>query len=107
MPTLLKPTFKAWIDTMPPAPPRLIVTGELEVPTSGWTGQLVVKKPQGFNQKILILEVEAQAPTGVVSQIVQKLPLRYQQQPAAPGSITQVTVLYESDSVTVNVEIVN
>jgi hypothetical protein len=106
MPKLLKPTFKAWIDTMPPAPPRLIVTGELEVPTSGWTATLGLKNPQGFNQKILMLEVTAQAPQGNVSQIVQQLPLRYQQ-PAAPGSITQVTVLYGSDSVTAKVEIVN
>ena len=63
MPKLLKDTFKAWIDAMPPAPPRLIgVTGEIEVPTSGWQAELVRKEPQGFNPMILLLEVHAQHP---------------------------------------------
>jgi hypothetical protein len=106
MPKLLKDTFKAWIDAMPPAPPRLIVTGEIEVPTSGWKAELVRKQPQGINPMILLLEVDAQAPTGKVSQIVQNLPLRFQE-PAAPGEFKQVTVLYESDSVTVDVNVVS
>jgi hypothetical protein len=46
-----------------------------------------------------MLEVHAQAPQGMVSQIVQKLPLRYEQTVSA-DSYTQVTILYENDSVT-------
>jgi hypothetical protein len=50
-----------------------------------------------------MLEVHAQAPQGMVSQIVQKLPLRYEQTVSA-DSYTQVTILYENDSVTVDVK---
>jgi hypothetical protein len=103
MPKLLKQTFKAWLNEMPGSKHKLIVTGELEVPTSGWKAELTRKEPQGINPTILMLEVHAQAPQGMVSQIVQKLPLRYEQTVSA-DSYTQVTILYENDSVTVDVK---
>ena len=103
MPRLLKETFKAWRDEMPGANHKLIVTGELEVPTSGWKAELTPKKPPGINPTILMLDVDAHAPQGIVNQIVQKLPLRYEQADTT-GSYKQVTVLYGSDSVTVDVK---
>jgi hypothetical protein len=103
MPKLLKQTFKAWLDEMPGSPSKLIVTGDLEVPTPGWKAELKLKVPQGINPKILLLEVHAQAPQGNVNQIVQKISLRYEQA-ASPGSYTEVTIFYESDSVTVPVK---
>jgi hypothetical protein len=104
MPKLLKQTFKAWLDKMPGSKHKLIVTGELEVPTSGWKAEVARKEPQGINPTILMLEVRAQAPQGIVSQIMQKLALRYEQD--ASDSYKQVTTLYENDSVTVDVETV-
>jgi hypothetical protein len=106
MPVLLKRTFKAWLDHASRSKPKLIVTGELEVPTSAWEALMLLKQPQGLNPKILLLEVHAQAPTGHVSQIAQKIPLRYEQ-PASPDAYKQVTILYDSDSVTVDVKPVN
>jgi hypothetical protein len=36
MPILLKDTFEAWIDHMPGSGPKLIVIGDVQVPTTGW-----------------------------------------------------------------------
>jgi len=36
MTILLRNTFKAWIDRPPGAPPRLIMVGDVRVPTDGW-----------------------------------------------------------------------
>jgi hypothetical protein len=102
MPTLLKDTFSAWIDKMPPANPRLIVTGEVQVPTSGWKVKLVRKIPQGINPNILLLDVEATAPHGTVSQLVTTIPVRYEEGPPE-HDYTDVTVFAGSDQVTVKV----
>jgi hypothetical protein len=104
MPTLVKQSFKAWIDAMPGSPPRLIVTGEIEVPTTGWKVGMSRQVPQGVNPKILLLKVHADPPEGPAGQIVLKLPLRYEEL-AAPGQFTQVTILYENESVTVDVTV--
>jgi hypothetical protein len=103
MPSLLKQTFKAWLDEMPGSKPKLIVTGELEIPTTGWKGELKLHQPQGINKKILLLDAVTVPPSGPAGQMMGKLPLRYEQ-PAAPGEYTQVTILYEHDSVTVDVK---
>jgi hypothetical protein len=105
MPRLVKQSFKAWIDAMPVAPPRLIVTGEIEVPTTGWKVGMSRQVPQGINPKDLLLWVHADPPQGPAGQIVLKLPLRYEEL-ATPGQFTQVTVLYENESVTVEVKVV-
>jgi hypothetical protein len=106
MPTLVKQSFKAWIDAMPGSPPRLIVTGEIEVPTTGWKVGISRQVPQGTNQKDLLLRVHADPPEGPAGQIVLKLPLRYEE-PAVLGQFTTVTVLYENESVTVDVKVVS
>jgi hypothetical protein len=83
MPKLLQQTFKAWRDEMPGSKHKLTVTGELEVPTSGWQAELTRKEPPGINPTILMLEAHTQPPPGVVSQIVQELRLRYEQTASA------------------------
>jgi hypothetical protein len=106
MPQLVKQSFHAWIDDMPGAKPKLIVTGELQVPTTGWKAETKRQVPQGINPKDLLLRVDAKAPSGPAGQIVMNLPLRYEE-PASPGQFTQVTVLYEKESVTVDVKAVH
>ena len=103
MATLLKSTFKAWIDKMPGGGPKLIVIGKVEVPTSGWSGKLERASPQGFNPDILILNVELTKPTGVTNPVVSQIDLRYEEAP--PGrDYTQVTSRLGTDSVTVDVK---
>jgi hypothetical protein len=102
MPVLLKNTFKAWIDRMPGAPPRLIVTGDVQVPTSGWHAWLTKRSPRGINPNILILDVNAQKPSGVVLEVVTTIPLRYEETPPQ-HEYTQVTIVDGKDEVTVGV----
>ena len=105
MPKLLKNTFKAWINKMPGSRPKLIVTGQAEVTTSGWTGSLERARPQGINPNILILDACLVEPTGDVLQVVSQVELRYEESPPAVD-YTDVTVRLDGDQVTVKVEIV-
>jgi hypothetical protein len=102
MPTLLKNTFKAWIDRMPGSRPKLIVVGDVQVPTSGWHVWLSKHVPQGINPNILILDVNATKPSGIVLEVVTTIPLRYEESPPQ-HEYTQVTVLDGKDEVTVGV----
>ena len=104
MPVLLKNTFKAWIDRMPgpSAHPRLIVIGDVQVPTTGWHAWLTRHEPQGINPNILILDVNAQKPSGEAGQMVTTIPLRYEEHPPH-HNYTQVTVRDGKDEVTVGV----
>jgi hypothetical protein len=77
--------------------------GELEIPTTGWKGELKLHQPQGINKKILLLDAVTVPPSGPAGQMMGKLPLRYEH-PAAPSEYTQVTIIYEHDSVTVDVK---
>ncbi|HEX5845708.1 MAG: hypothetical protein ACXWVL_10070 [Rhodoplanes sp.] len=104
MPKLLKETFKASINNLPGSTPTLIVTGDVEVPTPGWKVTLVRKVPQGINPRILLLDVQAAPPKEPVIQVIQVIPLRYEESPPQ-NDYSQVTVLDGSDSVTVDVTI--
>jgi hypothetical protein len=81
MTVLLRDTFKAWIDRAPGAPPRLIMTGDVRVPTNGWQARLTRRTPQGINPKILILDVSAQQPDSAVQEEITTIPLRYEESP--------------------------
>lgn len=100
MPILLKVTFKAWIDHMPGSDPKLIVIGDVQVPTTGWHVTLTRRSPQGFNPNILLLDVSAQQPKGMAGQMVTTIPLRYEERPPQ-REYTQVTVADGKDEVTI------
>lgn len=103
MPTILQDTFKAWIDRMPGGGPTLIVIGQIEVPTSGWHVGLARRSPQGINPNILILDVTAQPPHGMASQVITRIPVRYEERPPE-REYKQVTIANgEEDRVTIDV----
>jgi len=81
MTILLRNTFKAWIDRPPGAPPRLIMVGDVRVPTDGWQARLTKRSPQGINPKILILDVNVQQPEGDSTLEITTIPLRYEESP--------------------------
>jgi hypothetical protein len=81
VPVLLRDTFKAWIDCTPGAPPRLIMIGDVLVPTNGWQARLTKRSPQGINPKILILDVNAQDLGGEAQESITTIPLRYEESP--------------------------
>jgi hypothetical protein len=80
MTVLLRNTFKAWIDRAPGGTPRLIMTGDVRVPSNG-RAQLTRRSPQGINPKILILDVNVQRPSGDVPEEITTIPLRYEESP--------------------------
>jgi hypothetical protein len=88
---VIEDLFKAWLDTQPVGPRKLIVTGEVEVPTGGWSVELVAASPQGINPTIKILDLKSSAPSGNVIQVVTKIPVRFEEKPAA-HAYTQVTI---------------
>jgi hypothetical protein len=81
MTVLLRNTFKAWIDRAPGAPPKLVMTGNVRVPTNGWQARLTKRSPQGINPKILILDVNTEHPGGVGQEEITTIPLRYEESP--------------------------
>jgi len=81
MTVLLRNTFKAWIDRAPGAPPRLVMVGDVRVPTDGWQARLTKRSPQGINPKILILDVKTQQPGGDAQEAITTIPLRYEESP--------------------------
>jgi hypothetical protein len=100
----LNDTFKAWINKMPGSPQMLICIGEVEEPTTGWTVRLERAEPQGINPLILILDLRAIRPTGIVAQHVTKYPVRYEEAPPK-AEYRQVTVRDGGDSVTIDVTV--
>jgi hypothetical protein len=82
MTVLLRNTFKAWIDRAPGAPPKLVMVGDVRVPTNGWHARLTKRSPQGINPKILILDVSALQPDGAAQEEkITTIPLRYEESP--------------------------
>jgi hypothetical protein len=81
MTVLLRDTFKAWIDRAPGGPPKLVMTGDVRVPTNGWQARLTKRSPQGINPKILILDVSAHQPAGAAQEEITTIPLRYEESP--------------------------
>lgn len=70
-------TWQAIHDFMPPSPARLRVTGECAMPTPGYKLSLTRATPQGINPQILILDLAVEPPSGIVSQVVTTIKVRY------------------------------
>lgn len=101
MPSLDKDSFSAWIDKMS-GNNHLIVKGVAEVPTGGWKGSLKPANPQGTNEYVLILEAELEKPTGIVTQVISKIELRYDENPPAK-QYTDVTIRYDGSEFSITV----
>lgn len=93
--------FTAWVDLMPGAGNKLIVKGEVQVPTSGWAVSLVEASPQGINPAILILDLSASPPHGNVLQVITKEPVRFEKPNGS--AYTSVTIRYSGDEFTIPV----
>ena len=81
MPVLLRNTFKVWIDRAPGALPRLIMVGDVRVPSNGWHARLIRRGRQGVDPRMLILDVNAEEPDGEVREETTTIPLRYEESP--------------------------
>jgi hypothetical protein len=70
----------AWHDFMPGRTPTLRVTGQCTFGTPGFIVTLTKASPQGINPKILILDKSVTPPTGVVTQVVTTVDVRYEEE---------------------------
>ena len=99
---LLEDTFKAWIDRMPGGPPKLIVIGELEFPTTGWIATLRRAESQGINPTTIILELDVTNPIERAAQHVTKVHVRYDKSPPLQ-SYKQATIRNAGDEIAIDV----
>jgi hypothetical protein len=100
---IIKDSFKAWIDKQPVGPNKLIVIGEVEVPTGGWNVILSPASPQGINPNVIILEIKATPPSGNVIQVITTIPLRYEESPPK-HPYTDATIRSPGDEFTIAVQ---
>jgi hypothetical protein len=100
--TVIKQSFRAWIDRMPMSAPRLYVSGDIVTPTGGWTASLSRAVPQGINPDILILQVDATPPAGGAPTVLTTIPLRYEEAPTA-HTYTGVTIRHGRGDFTIDV----
>lgn len=94
--------FKAWIDTMPGSPPRLIVSGKVEVTSGGFKWSLTKATPQGFNPDVIILDLVITPPHGNATTVMTTLEPRFEESPPE-RQYTQATIREGSDTFTIDV----
>ncbi len=100
--TIVKDSVKAWINRMPGSEPKLIVTGEVQVTSTGWKVSLMRVEPQGINPAAILLKLEAVPPSGAAGQVMLKIPVRYEESPPH-GNYTDATIVNGEESVSVKV----
>ena len=78
---------------MPGSEPTLHVTGDLTVPTAGYSATLSPHTPQGINPQIYLLDltINPPAPDQPVAQVVTTIKAQYEEK--TPTSYTQVMIL--------------
>jgi hypothetical protein len=97
--------WKAWKNVMPGSKPKLHVTGDLTVPTGGYSAKLSPHTPQGINPQIYLLDltINPPAPDQVVPQVVTTIKVQYEEK--TQTNYTQVTIL--PTNITVDVKTVS
>ena len=100
----LKNTFQAVMDRQPGSEPKLQVTGQVEVLTTGWTVSLERAHPQGINPRILILDVITHGPHGAAGDVVLKLDVQYEEQPPK-ANYDEVTIRYEHEAFSIKIPV--
>jgi hypothetical protein len=96
--------FKAWKNMMPPQRTiKLFVIGEVACPTPKWTVKLMEAKPQGINPDILILQIVARKPPGVLLPVVTPVQVRFEK--AKGGKYQQVTIRGGGPDFTIQVQL--
>ncbi len=75
--------WAAWINRMPPGPAILHVAGECEFPSGGFAVELRRHEPQGFNPKILLLDMIVIPPDGPAPAAITTVEVRYREETTA------------------------
>lgn len=73
-----KTNWSAVQNRQPPAPWRIHVEGNPQMPTPGHKPALTKAAPQGSNPRMLILDLRATPPSTPTPQVVTRVPVRYE-----------------------------
>jgi hypothetical protein len=95
--------WSAWVNRMPPGPASLHVHGKLTMPHPGFELRLAPRVPQGFNPKILMMDLEVRELDGMWAQVLTEMEVSYVEDPYRVGGYTQVHIFYPNgDSVLID-----
>lgn len=83
--------FTAFVSAIPPGPRKLIVAGTVVVGHPGHRVTLKPAQPQGFNPRILLMNLTVERVEGNFPQVVTDVPVRYEE--VGPADYDRVTIL--------------
>ena len=86
----------AWNNTMPPKPDQFHLVGEVQVPNPGVDVVLLPRITQGFNPRILLMEIHLHQRPGIWPQFVVWKPVSYSK---VNGDYDSVQVFHGNDLV--------
>ena len=84
-------------DLQPPSKPKLIVTGKVQTSNSNQTPHLAEHEPQGFNPKILLLDLTITA-SGAGSTVMGWREVRFEK-PIQKDQYSSVDILWEGEHI--------
>ena len=91
--------WHATLDSMPPGPSELHVTGTGRCPRGGCEAKLVRQEPQGINPKDLLLRLEESCPE-VAPDVMTEIQVRFDEQ-AEVGQYDTVTIVPDGPTIEV------
>jgi hypothetical protein len=90
--------WKAWQDLQPgPSQPKLIVVGQVQTSNTNQTPHLAVHAPQGFNPKILMLDLTITT-SGVGNTVMSWREVRFEKK-IAKDQYSSVDILWEGQPI--------
>lgn len=89
----------AWLNTMPPGPHKLIVTGDVLVGNPGIEALLTMHEPQGINPAILLLDLNLVQKPGMWPQVMTCASARFDRLVPPGKKYTSVTILTSDGTV--------
>jgi hypothetical protein len=89
--------WKAWQNLQPPGPPRLIVTGQVEVSNTNQNANLSEHVPQGINPAILLLDLTITT-SGAGNTVMTWRDVRFEKQ-ITKDQYSGVDILWQGQSV--------
>lgn len=92
--------WQAWLDTMPPKPHTLHVSGDVVVANPGVQALLTMREPQGFNPAVLMLDLHLVQQPGGWIQVLAVAPARFERvMPPNSAPYRSVDILYENERI--------
>lgn len=88
--------FSAWINLMPGSDHKLIVDGDVETNGGNLVPKLTMRTPQGFNPRILLLDLTIEDTGGPGTDDIAYRPVRFET-PAEKGDYSNVDIFWDGE----------